>query len=79
VRGSFGSLKGIISLFKSPRVILAGWVHFLAFDLMVALWIHSDAGPLAISHWWLIPIYLLTLMFGPAGWLVYLVVKITVA
>jgi hypothetical protein len=78
VRGGFGSLKGVISLFKSPRVILAGWVHFLAFDLMVALWIRSDAAPLAISHWWLVPIYLLTLMFGPAGLLVYLVVRTTI-
>jgi Domain of unknown function (DUF4281) len=77
MRGSFASLKGVISLFKSPRVILAGWVHFLAFDLMVALWIRADAAPLAISHWWLIPIYLLTLMFGPAGLLTYLLLKTT--
>jgi hypothetical protein len=75
VRGSFASLKGIINLFKSPRVILAGWVHFLAFDLMVALWIRADAAPLGLSHWWLIPIYLLTLMFGPAGLLVYLLIR----
>jgi hypothetical protein len=75
VRGSFASLKGIINLFKSPRVILAGWVHFLAFDLMVALWIRADAAPLRLSHWWLIPIYLLTLMFGPAGLLVYLLIR----
>ena len=75
VRGSCASLKGVISLFKSPRVILAGWVHFLAFDLMVALWIRADAAPLGLSHWWLIPIYLLTLMFGPAGLLVYLLVR----
>ncbi len=72
MRGGFGSLKGVISLFKIPRVILVGWVHFLAFDLMVALWIRADAAPLALSHRWLIPIYLLTLMFGPAGLLVYL-------
>jgi Domain of unknown function (DUF4281) len=78
VRGSFGSLKGVINLFKSPRVILAGWVHFLAFDLMVALWIRANAAPLGFSHWWLIPIYLLTLMFGPAGLLAYLLVRATI-
>jgi Domain of unknown function (DUF4281) len=78
VRGSFGSLKGVISLFKSPRLILAGWVHFLAFDLMVALWIRSDAVPLALSHWWLVPVYLLTLMFGPAGLLGYLLLKFAI-
>jgi Domain of unknown function (DUF4281) len=70
-RGGFFSLRGVISLFKNPRVVLAGWVHFLAFDLLVALWIRSDAAALPISHWMLIPVYLLTLMFGPAGLLAY--------
>jgi Domain of unknown function (DUF4281) len=50
VRGSFGSIKGVISLFKSTRALLAGWVQFLAFDLMAALWIRSDAAPLGLSH-----------------------------
>jgi Domain of unknown function (DUF4281) len=75
VRVSFGSFKGVTSLFKSTRVVLAGWVHFLAYDLMVALWIPSDAAPLGLSHWRLILIYLLTLMFGPAGLLVYHVIR----
>jgi len=70
-RGSFSSLDGVIALFKSPKVMLAGWVHFLAFDLMVALYIRADAPLHGIQHVWLIPIYLLTLMFGPAGLLVY--------
>ena len=33
----------MISLFKSPRVVLGGWIHFLAFDLMVGLYIVTDA------------------------------------
>jgi Domain of unknown function (DUF4281) len=74
-RGNFFSLHGVVSLFKSPRVVLAGWVHFLAFDLLVALWIRSDAQALHISHWMLIPIYLLTLMFGPLGVLAYLFLR----
>jgi Domain of unknown function (DUF4281) len=74
-RGNFFSLGGVVSLFKSPRVVLAGWVHFLAFDLWVALWIRSDAQALHITHWMLIPIYLLTLMFGPLGVLAYLLLR----
>jgi Domain of unknown function (DUF4281) len=70
-RGSFSSLGGVIALFKSPKVMLAGWIHFLAFDLMVALYIRADAPLHGIQHLWLIPIYLLTLMFGPAGLLAY--------
>jgi Domain of unknown function (DUF4281) len=70
-QGSFFTLAGILQLFQNPRAVLAGWVHFLAFDLMVALWIRSDAASHNIAHGWLVPIYLLTLMFGPAGLLAY--------
>jgi ABA4-like protein len=78
VKGSFWSFKGVVSLFKTPRVVLAGWVHYLAFDLMVGLYIVSDAANLGISHWMLLPCLFLTLMFGPAGLLAYFVLKIAV-
>lgn len=78
VRGSFWSLSGIVRLFRSPRVILVGWVHFLAFDLAVALWIRSDAAATGIAHGWLLPVYALTLMFGPAGLLLYLAIRVFV-
>lgn len=77
-RGSFSSLGGVIALFKSPKVMLAGWVHFLAFDLMAALYIRADAPLHGIPHLWLMPIYLLTLMFGPAGLLAYFGLRLAV-
>jgi len=49
----------------------AGWIHYLAFDLMVGLFIVTDAARLGIAHWWLLPALFLTLMFGPAGLLLY--------
>jgi len=69
--GNFKSLNGITNLFKSPRVVLAGWIHYLAFDLMIGIYILNDASVFGISHWMLIPCLLLTLMFGPAGLLLY--------
>ena len=69
----------MVSLFKSPRVVLAGWIHYLAFDLMVGLYIVIDASRLGIAHWWLIPALLLTLMFGPAGLLLYLAMRVAMA
>lgn len=78
VRGSFWSFKGVVALFKTPRVVLAGWVHYLAFDLMVGLYIVIDAASLGISHWMLIPCLLLTLLFGPVGLLAYFVLKLVV-
>jgi hypothetical protein len=76
VGGHFFSLGGVISLFKSPRMVLTGWVHFLAFDLMVGLYIAMDAARHGMSHWLLIPVLLLTLMFGPAGLLAYLLLRL---
>lgn len=74
-RGSFASLAGVINLFKSPRVVLAGWIHYLAFDLMVGLFIVTDAARQGIGHGWLLPVLFLTLMFGPAGLLMYLAMR----
>ena len=75
IRGSFWSLKGIINLFKTPRIVLAGWVHYLVFDLMVGLFIVSNAAHYNISHWLLLPCLFLTMMFGPAGLLLYLLLR----
>lgn len=75
-RGSFFTLDGIIALFKSPKAILAMWIHVLAFDLVAALYVKQDAAYSGIGHLWLIPIYLLTLMFGPAGLLLYFLLRL---
>jgi hypothetical protein len=76
--GNFHSLKGVMDLFKSPRVVLAGWIHYLAFDLFIGLFIVSNAAHYNISHWLLIPCLLLTLMFGPAGLLLYFVIRFAI-
>lgn len=73
--GGFSSLYGVMKLFKNPRGTLAGWVHYLAFDLFVGLFIVLDAQQQNISHWYLMPILLLTLMLGPSGLLVYVLLR----
>ena len=70
--GGFSSLADVALLFQSPWLLLAGWVHYLAFDLFVGGWIVRDARQRGIAHGWLLPSLLLTFMFGPAGWLSYL-------
>ena len=75
-RGSFFSLRGVINLFKSPRAVLGGWIHILVFDLMMGLFIASDGAARGIAHWLLLPALFLTLMFGPAGLLLYLALRL---
>lgn len=78
-RGNFRSMRGVLRLFESPRAVLVGWVHFLAFDLLVGLFILIDAESLGLHHLLLVPILLLTLMFGPAGLLLYLAVRLAIS
>lgn len=72
---SFSSLKGVTALFTNPLAVLIGWVHYLAFDLMVGIWIKRNSLKYGISHWLIIPCLLLTFMFGPIGLLLYLLIR----
>lgn len=67
--GSFTSLAGVMALFDSPWGALAGWVHYLCFDLFVGRWIVNDAP--GGGHRLAVPLFL-TLMVGPVGLLTYL-------
>lgn len=70
----FSTLAGVEALFARREAILGGWVHFLAFDLFVGSWEAEDAGRRRLSGWLLLPCLFLTLMAGPAGLLLYLLV-----
>ena len=74
-RGGFASLAEVAALFSVPGLLLAGWVHYLAFDLLVGRWEVDDAGATGAAAWWLVPCLVLTFLFGPAGWLLYLLAR----
>jgi hypothetical protein len=73
--GSFSTLAGVAALFSNPWLLLAGWLHYLAFDLLIGTWEARDARARGVPHLLLIPCLFLTLMFGPAGWLLYMGVR----
>lgn len=78
--GGFGTLKEVAILFSSPGVLLAGWVHYLAFDLFIGRWIVDDAlaraaGSSAARRALLLPVLLLTFLFGPAGLLAWFALR----
>ncbi len=73
--GGFGSLAAVSALFSVPELLLAGWIHYLAFDLFVGAWEVRDARTNRIPHLLLIPCLLATFMAGPAGLLLYWLVK----
>jgi len=73
--GGFSSLPAVATLFANPWLLLAGWIHYLAFDLFVGSWEARDARERGVPHLALVPCLLLTFLFGPAGWLLYLLAR----
>jgi Domain of unknown function (DUF4281)/Sigma-70, region 4 len=69
--GGFGSLGQVRDLFQNPWLLPAGWVHYLAFDLLVGAWECADAEQRQIRHFLVIPFLLLTFLTGPIGFLLY--------
>lgn len=70
--GGFSSLAAVGELFEHPWILLAGWIHYLAFDLLVGRWELLDAQARGIRHVLVVPCLVATFLFGPAGWLAYL-------
>jgi hypothetical protein len=73
--GGFGSLAEVSALFDDPWLLLAGWVHYLAFDLFIGAWEVRDSQRMKIPHLLVVPCLLLTFVFGPIGLLMYLTLR----
>ena len=73
--GGFGSLDDVQLLFTSPWVALAGWLHYLAFDLWIGARIARESAELKLPRWPLIILLPLTFLFGPAGFLAFETIK----
>ncbi len=71
----FSSLTSVMELFTKENSVLAGWIHYLAFDLLIGMWILNENKTLGIHHGIIVPCLLGTLMLGPVGFLVFLLVK----
>ena len=69
------TLPGIATLLGSPEGATIAWVHFLAFDLFIGRWIFLDSQERRLSPLLTAPVLFLTLMLGPLGFLIYLVLR----
>jgi Domain of unknown function (DUF4281) len=75
--GGFGSLTEVMALFTHPHIALAGWLHYLAFDLFIGAWEVRTARAEGIPHWAVIPCLILSFLFGPAGLLAFAILRFT--
>ncbi|MCW7502756.1 ABA4-like family protein [Leptospira paudalimensis] len=74
--GNFSSLESVRSLFTNDEFLLAGWVHYLSFDLFIGTWEAEDGKSIGIHRLYLVPIHFLTFYYGPVGLVLYLIVKV---
>ncbi|MEM7376135.1 MAG: ABA4-like family protein [Pseudomonadota bacterium] len=74
--GGFDSLENVMLLFTQPGMVLAGWVHYLAFDLFVGWCIAQDAVQRRVSRWFVVPCFAFTFMLGPVGLLLYTAARV---
>lgn len=71
----FGSLKSVMALFTEENAVLAGWVHYLAFDLLIGMWMLDQNKELKINQLLIAPCLFLTFMLGPIGFLLFIIIK----
>lgn len=74
-QGGFDSLASVRALFGHDGLLLAGWLHYLAFDLFIGAWIVDRARQVGLHHGWTLPCLPLTFMFGPVGLVLYLTIE----
>ncbi len=71
----FGSLASVMALFTEEHAVLAGWVHYLAFDLLIGMWMLHQNKTLKIHQLLMAPCLFATFMLGPIGFLLFTIIK----
>ena len=74
--GGFSSIAQVRALFADDNALTAGWLHYLAFDLFVGVWIVEDALQRRVWRLAVVPCLILTFLFGPCGYLLYLALRL---
>jgi hypothetical protein len=73
---TFFRLDNIGKLYTNKSALNASWLHFLALDLFASGWMVRDGLALGMSVWLILLCLPFTLMLGPVGVLVYIVLRL---
>ncbi|MEO1286431.1 MAG: ABA4-like family protein [Chloroflexota bacterium] len=71
---SMPDINALAAILGTPLGTAISWMHFLAFDLFVGRWIYLDAIDRHIHPIIITPILFFTLMLGPVGYILYMIV-----
>lgn len=75
--GGFASLAEVRQLFSSDWVLLAGWVHYLAFDLAIGAYLAARMDGAGIGRLVQAPILIATFLLGPIGFVLAILTEAT--
>lgn len=73
---SFSTLASVKALFQEDSAVVAGWIHYLCFDLLTGLYIVRKAYQSGFSHWIAVLCLPFTFMFGPMGFLLFSIIRL---
>lgn len=73
--GGFGSLTEVAALFSNDWALLAGWVHYLAFDLFIGAWVAARMDRVGLDRIAQGFILMTVFLFGPLGFLLALLAE----
>lgn len=73
--GGFDSIENVRALFQNDAALTAGWLHYLAFDLFVGSWIAKASDKAGIPRPIQAVFLLGTFMFGPIGFLLFILTR----
>ena len=73
--GGFGSIAAVRTLFASDPVLLAGWVHYLAFDLLIGGFVAARLDAAGVARLVQAPVLVAIFMLGPLGLLMGLLTE----
>jgi Domain of unknown function (DUF4281) len=71
------TLAGVQALFDTKGGATIGWIHYLAFDLFVGIWVARNADRHGYRRIVQIPVLFFVFMAGPLGLVLYLVLRLT--
>jgi hypothetical protein len=74
-QGGFRSLAAVKMLMSEDKLLLAGWIHYLALDLFLGAWILRQSKGMGVPHLLMVPVLVVTFLFGPAGLLSLFIIK----
>lgn len=77
---NFTSLEGVATMFQDPTAVFGGWMHYSAYDALIGRWIVMDSiergASLTLHYILIVPCLFFSLMLGPTGFILYLLVRI---